>query len=138
MAIDLTTLALAKNYTNETVAAGMDPAEVRNYIDGKIQELIGGASSDADTLKELEDAIAALEGKVSSISVSKSGSVATLIVTDSSGKETTVKIYDGAKGDTGATGPKGDTPVKGVDYWTEEDIDGLMAEISDKILNGEW
>lgn len=28
----------------------------------------------------------------------------------------------GEKGNTGEQGPKGDTPVKGVDYFTEEDL----------------
>ena len=49
----------------------------------------------------------------------------------------------GDKGDTGETGPqgekgekgdKGDKPVKGVDYWTAEDIDAIKNEM----LNQEW
>lgn len=45
----------------------------------------------------------------------------------------------GPKGDTGDVGPKGDsgadgkTPVRGTDYWTEEDIDEIHSYIDAKI-----
>ena len=35
----------------------------------------------------------------------------------------------GPKGDTGAQGPKGDKPVKGVDYFTEEDIAAIVTRV---------
>lgn len=65
MGVDIMTLALAKAYADEVAAAGGNPEETKQYIDTKIKELIGGASIDADTLKELEDKINSL-GKSSS------------------------------------------------------------------------
>jgi len=38
----------------------------------------------------------------------------------------------------GAQGPKGDKPIKGVDYWTEADIAEIKGYVDDAILNGEW
>lgn len=38
-------------------------------------------------------------------------------------------------------GPKGDpgyTPVKGVDYWTEEDIAEIKQYVDEAILGGAW
>ena len=39
----------------------------------------------------------------------------------------------GDKGDVGAKGDKGDKPVRGVDYWTEEDIAVISADLDGKI-----
>lgn len=59
----------------------------------------------------------------------------------------------GDKGDTGATGPKGDkgdtgatgatgaagkTPVRGTDYWTDNDIATIKSYVDDAILGGAW
>ena len=30
------------------------------------------------------------------------------------------------------------TPVRGVDYWTQEDQDAIKQWVEDAILNGEW
>ena len=35
----------------------------------------------------------------------------------------------GPQGDTGPVGPDGYTPIKGVDYWTEADMDAVLAEL---------
>ena len=45
---------------------------------------------------------------------------------------------NGDKGDTGATGADGKTPVRGTDYWTEEDINAIKAYCENAVLNGEW
>lgn len=39
---------------------------------------------------------------------------------------------------TSGTGEDGYTPVKGIDYWTEEDIAEIHAYIDEAILNGKW
>ena len=49
----------------------------------------------------------------------------------------------GERGETGATGPAGadgKTPVKGVDYWTEEDKDEILSESTKPpiVKNGNW
>ena len=56
----------------------------------------------------------------------------------------------GEKGDTGATGNQGPqgpigitgqdgkTPIRGIDYWTQEDQDEIKRWVEDAILNGKW
>ena len=47
----------------------------------------------------------------------------------------------GDKGDTGPQGPagaNGQTPTRGVDYWTTDDINTIKSYVSDAILNGKW
>ena len=38
----------------------------------------------------------------------------------------------------GVQGPKGDKPIKGVDYWTEADIAEIKGYVDDAILGGAW
>ena len=33
---------------------------------------------------------------------------------------------------------KGDSPVKGIDYWTETDIAEIKSYVDDAILGGKW
>ena len=42
------------------------------------------------------------------------------------------------KGDKGSKGDKGNTPVKGVDYWTEQDKAEVRSYVDDCILKGSW
>lgn len=35
-------------------------------------------------------------------------------------------------------GDKGDSAVRGVDYWTEEDIAEIKSYVDEAILGGEW
>ena len=56
----------------------------------------------------------------------------------------------GEKGDTGATGNQGPqgpigitgkdgkTPIRGIDYWTQEDQDEIKRWVEYAILNGKW
>jgi hypothetical protein len=63
----------------------------------------------------------------------------TNVVTFSDGKKLNVK--NGSKGSTGspgANGKDGKTPVRGTDYWTEEDIAEIKGYVDDAILNGAW
>ncbi len=41
----------------------------------------------------------------------------------------------GDKGDVGEKGDKGDKPIRGEDYWTEEDIEAISADLDGKIAN---
>ena len=61
------------------------------------------------------------DGYSPSASVSKSGSTATITITDKNGT-TTATVSDGQNGQNGQDGY---TPVKGVDYFTQEDIASL-------------
>ena len=64
------------------------------------------------------------DGYSPSASVSKSGSTATITITDKNGI-TTATVSDGQNGQDGQKGQDGYTPVKGVDYFTQEDIASL-------------
>ena len=44
----------------------------------------------------------------------------------------------GPEGKQGQQGPKGDTPERGVDYWTATDIAEIISYVDDAILNGAW
>lgn len=44
----------------------------------------------------------------------------------------------GEKGDKGDSGADGYTPVRGTDYWTEEDKAEIKAYVDEAILGGEW
>ena len=62
------------------------------------------------------------------INVSKLGDTATIEITNRLGETTSASIKDGQKGDTGSQGIQGEpgyTPIKGVDYFTTEDIESL-------------
>ncbi|WHO84880.1 hypothetical protein [Limosilactobacillus oris] len=37
-----------------------------------------------------------------------------------------------------AKGKDGKTPVRGMDYWTEEDQNTIKKWVEDAILNGKW
>ncbi|MBO7330158.1 MAG: hypothetical protein J6W00_15470 [Lentisphaeria bacterium] len=41
-------------------------------------------------------------------------------------------------GVVGPQGPSGYTPQRGVDYWTEADIQEIKGYVDDAILNGAW
>lgn len=40
--------------------------------------------------------------------------------------------------DNAVKGPSGDTPERGVDYWTESDIEAIKTHVETAILEGEW
>lgn len=45
---------------------------------------------------------------------------------------------DGEKGEQGEPGEPGYTPVRGTDYWTEEDIAEIKSYVDEAILGGAW
>ena len=60
---------------------------------------------------------------------------------DSVYTERRIKFGDGATNVVALPfyqGSDGDTPVRGVDYWTEADKAEIKAYVDDAILNGEW
>lgn len=61
--------------------------------------------------------------------LSKSGTVATLSITDRNGKKQTINIFDG---------PEGKSPERGKDYWTDEDIAVIKGYVENAIIGGSW
>ncbi|MBR5873100.1 MAG: hypothetical protein IKY90_00015 [Oscillospiraceae bacterium] len=68
------------------------------------------------------------DGFSPTVTVSKSGKVTTVKITDVNGTKTAT-INDGADGKT---------PVKGTDYWTEADKAEIKSYVDEAILNGSW
>lgn len=44
----------------------------------------------------------------------------------------------GDKGDAGKDGEDGHSPVRGIDYWTPEDIAKIKSYVDEAILGGAW
>lgn len=61
--------------------------------------------------------------------LSKSGTVATLSITDRNGRKQTINIFDG---------PEGKSPKRGKDYWTDEDIAVIKGYVENAIIGGQW
>lgn len=56
--MDLVTLAMAKKYTNNKIAeAAIGDVNVEEYVNSRVDEIIGGASGTFDTLGEIETAV---------------------------------------------------------------------------------
>jgi len=91
-------------------------------------------------LNEIDESIQEVDNI--DIDVEKVGNTSTVSVTKKDGTEKIVEILDGEKGnkgDTGATGPKGAdgqdgyTPQKGIDYFTEQDIEEIEGDILNEV-----
>ena len=64
--MDLVTLAVAKKYTRDKIAeAAVGGVDVTEYVNERVDELIGGASGTFDTLGEIETAVKNKVDKVS-------------------------------------------------------------------------
>lgn len=70
------------------------------------------------------------------VSATHSWNGTTLIVTSASG--TSSANLKGDKGDKGDTGEAGYTPVRGIDYWTDDDKNEIKQSIDIVIPNGDW
>lgn len=64
--MDLVTLAVAKKYTRDKIAeAAVGGVDVTEYVNERVDEVIGGASGTFDTLGEIETAVKNKVDKVS-------------------------------------------------------------------------
>lgn len=70
------------------------------------------------------------------ISTTHSWSGTTLTMTSASG--TSSADLKGEKGDTGAAGKDGYSPVRGTDYWTDADKAEIKSYVDEAILGGAW
>lgn len=106
---------------NTTIIPSIEGLATEEYVDNKIP-----------TVKDGQD------GFSPTATVTKKGSVSTLTVTDKNGT-TSVEIHDGADGadGVGGEGGVGYAPVKGVDYWTDEDKAEIKQYIDTELLGGE-
>ena len=111
-------------------AAGESAYEiaVRNGFEGTETEWL--ASLKGADGRDGIDGVDGKDGISPTVSVSKSGKTTTITITDAAGTKTAT-VMDGEDGSTGEGG--GYTPVKGVDYFTEEDkeefVDLVLAAL---------
>lgn len=52
--------------------------------------------------------------------------------------DASLEDFEGGSGEPGKDGEDGYTPVKGVDYWTEEDKAEIKSYVDEAILGGAW
>lgn len=110
---------------------GVTPAESEYYM-LMAKKGADGEMTFSDLTEEQRDSLKGTSVTVSSVSestVDGGGNV----VTFSDGSTLTVK-----NGSSGRNGANGLTPVRGVDYWTEEDISEIKDYVDNAILGGAW
>lgn len=90
---------------------------------------VNGQTGDVQiTVTNGKDGKDGANGVSPTVKVSKSGKVTTITITDATGTHTAT-INDGTNGTNGTNGADGYTPVRGVDYFNEEDIHVIKSYI---------
>jgi hypothetical protein len=89
-----------------------------------------------ETVKQQITALGAQVGRsISSVARTSGtgapGTIDTYTITFNDGTAITFDIYNGANGLDGARGEKGDSPIKGVDYWTDTDKAEIIQSVVD-------
>lgn len=113
---------LTKLYTREGsyIEGGVEPEEITpSQFEQYMQAMNDG-------LEEVENV---------DIDAEKINHTATITITNRNGQTKTVTITDGEKGEPGEKGDN--TPIKGVDYWTAEDKEEIVAEVLENIQDSE-
>ena len=109
------------------------PSEMEQFE----QELHNGLSEVNDKLDEMNEALTEVDNL--DIDVNKVGNTATVSITKKMAQKKSVEIYDGLKGEDGVDGQDGRdgqdgyTPQKGIDYFTEQDIEEIEGEILNEV-----
>ena len=102
----------------------------QSALDGKVDKVSGKglSTNDYTTAEKTKLSGIASGAQVNVIEVIKLDGVAMTV--SNKAVNFNSSTFKGEKGDTGAQGPKGDSPVRGVDYWTDAD----KAEIVSSVL----
>lgn len=107
-----------------------DAAEVGKRLSSLTEE-IAGIPSGKDGA-DGQDGVG-IESVVQTTTSTEDGGTNVVTVTKTDGTTSTFSIKNGSKGSAGQAGADGHTPVKGTDYWTEEDqkaiVDGVLAAL---------
>ena len=98
-------------------------------LDGKVDKVTGKglSTNDYTTAEKTKLAGIATGAQVNVIEVIKLDGVAMTV--SNKAVNFNSSTFKGEKGDTGAQGPKGDSPVRGVDYWTDSDKAEIVADV---------
>ena len=130
MSFDVTTLALAKSYTDQHGGGGdgASTAEKISYTNTDLPDIANVKTALDKVVKEQRghgtdiEAINDMLGTLYKKSHSHTNKDTLDKLSDSNGK----LQYNGS--DVGLRGDKGDTPVKGTDYWTAADKAEIVAD----------
>lgn len=104
-----------------------------SYIEGGVEPEVITPSQFEQYMQAMNDGLEEVENV--DIDASKTGNTATITITDRDGTTKSVQITDGAKGDKGDKGDN--TPIKGVDYWTEADKAEIVQDVLDSLVDSE-
>lgn len=104
-----------------------------SYIEGGVEPEVITPSQFEQYMQAMNDGLEEVENV--DIDASKTGNIATITITDRDGTTKSVQITDGAKGDKGDKGDN--TPIKGVDYWTETDKAEIVQDVLDSLVDSE-
>ena len=149
MGLNILTLGSSKTYTDESLI-GLGSLKGAPCTIKSITEVDGGQKVTFEwtgTSGTKQTSEMTVKNGVSVTGISDKGNgIFTLLLSD--GSETSaVQTIKGDKGDKGNPGDKGKpgadgyTPVKGTDYWTNEDISEIQSYIDNQIggaLNGSY
>lgn len=125
--------SIAVENVSESTADG--GSNVITFSDGKTVTVKNGSSgSKGDKGDTGLPGSNGLDGYSPTVTVSKSGKITTIKITDKNGTKTAT-INDGGDG---ASGKDGYTPIRGTDYWTEADKAEIKSYVDDAILGGAW
>lgn len=111
--------------------------DMTKYIEEHKEELKGADGVDGKDGKDGangKDGSNGQDGYSPIATVTQTETGATITITDKNGTTTTniTNGKDGKDGVDGANGEKGDTPVKGTDYWTDEDKEEIVGAVVGK------
>lgn len=104
-----------------------------SYIEGGVEPEVITPSQFEQYMQAMNDGLEEVENV--DIDAEKVGSVATITITNRDGTTKSVQVSDGAKGDKGDKGDN--TPIKGVDYWTETDKAEIVQDVLDSLVDSE-
>jgi len=104
-----------------------------SYIEGGVEPEVITPTQFEQYMQAMNDGLEEVENV--DIDVEKINHTATITITNRNGQTKTVTITDGEKGEPGEKGDN--TPIKGVDYWTAEDKEEIVAEVLENIQDSE-
>ena len=117
-------LRYSPTYTKVFTRAG-------SYIEGGVEPTPITPSEYEQYMQAMNDGLTEVANV--NIDANKVGNTATITITNRNGITKSVQVLDGEKGEKGDKGDN--TPVRGIDYWTQEDkteiINSVLSEIQD-------
>ena len=124
-----------------TVGTGSDiPVWKSNIFYLKVDEAINATTTIPEEYAEWIDIANEKLNEIDNLDldVNKEGTTSTVTITKKDGTTESVEINDGADGQDGRDGQDGQdgyTPQKGIDYFTEQDIEEMETDVKEDVLD---